>query len=210
MNIIRALPIVLLAAATNASAIDHNGASPATHMEIKDASQTIVCFAYDTDAATAPIASDCPEGTYTEQLFNDGWDQIGERSVVIGDSPPETALMPTRVERTCEWDEGDFRDAFSDADQGDNVYAFCTITCPEGVAIDGEARATIPGLSGGDDAILESVSFTEGTGTPSISIFVVSNIPLDVVFDRFSTSSSFDDEGFDDLTYVIEAAAVCL
>lgn len=211
MNIVRVIPIALLAVAGNASAVDHAGASPAAHMEIKDGSGTIVCFAYDTDPAAAPIATGCPEGTYTEQLFDEAWSQTGDRSVVIGAEVPSMAGSPVRVERTCVWDEADFRDTFSGVTQGDNFFPFCSITCPEGVAIDGEAFGSIPRVSGTDDAILEGVSFTQGTGQETITIFVLSDVPLDVVFDRFNLSGDPEnEEGFGNLTYEIEAAAVCL
>ena len=210
MNILRFAPIALLAVAGNASAIDHAGASPAAHMEIKDGSGMIVCFAYDTDPAAAPIATGCPEGTYTEQLFNEEWGQVSEGSVVIGGDTPTMANSPVRVERTCVWDEADLRNEFSGVTQGDNVYPYCSITCPEGVAIDGEAFGSIPDLFGTDDAILEGVSFTQGTGQETIRIFVLSGVPLDVVFDRFSLGGDPEQEGFGNLTYDIEAAAVCL
>lgn len=42
-------------------------------MEVEDGSGDVVCFAYDTDSAAAPIASDCPEGIYSEQLFDETW-----------------------------------------------------------------------------------------------------------------------------------------
>lgn len=208
MDIARFAPIVLLAAAANASAFDHIGASPASHMELKDGSGTVVCFAYDTEPTSEPIATGCPEGAYTEQLFDESWSQVGESSVTVGEDMPVMAGSPMRVERTCVWDNARFRDVFSGVTQGDNFFPFCSITCPEGVAIDGEATASIPDLFGTDFAILEGVSFTVGTGLPTINIFVLSDVPLDVVFERFD---GFDEEGgFGDLTYVIEAAAVCL
>jgi len=148
------------------------------------------------------------EGVFNEQLFDQTWTQLSQRSVSIGsDQPVIAAAGPTRVERSCIWNETDFRNVFTGITQGDNFNPFCSITCPDGVAIDGEASASIPRLAGGDFAIFEGVSFTQGTGQQTMTIFVESSIAVDVVFDRFI---GFDDEGFTNLEYVIEAAAVCL
>ncbi|MFK8081909.1 MAG: hypothetical protein AB8B97_16605 [Granulosicoccus sp.] len=208
MNISKLLPFALIALSSSVYAIDHSGELPAPHMEIKDASGNVVCFAYDTIASAAPIATDCPEGTYTEQLFDSSWQQFSQRSVVIGATAPlPSGLRPTRVESTCVWDETRIRD-LAPLDPGFNSNPFCSVTCPSGVAIDGEASATIPGLSNSDDEILDRLSFTEGTGTSTISIFMETGLAADVIFDNFRINGEISE--FGDLTYVIEAVAVCL
>ncbi|MFK7859461.1 MAG: hypothetical protein AB8B64_11580 [Granulosicoccus sp.] len=213
MNTSRLLPFALIILTSSAYATDHSGASPAAHMQLKDSAGNVVCFAYDTDEATAPIATACPEGTYTEQLFDSTWAQTGQRSVVIGNTtapttPTTNTLRPTRVERTCVWDENRIRSTFGSAEGAENRFPTCTITCPAGVAIDGEARATIPGFFGSDDEFSDGLTFTEGTGTETITIHMDTTLAVDVVFDRFRINGSISE--FGDLTYVIDAAAVCL
>ena len=195
-----ALPALLLAIGGSASAAEHAGAAPATHMQLKDGDGAIVCFDYDTDADTAPIATGCPDGTYTEQLFDAAWNQIGEGSVTIGGDASGMVRSPTRVERTCT--EGDFFGEFSGGTQGDNIDPYCRVTCPEGVVIDAEAIADT--ATGGrrrrDSRGRELHARHRHAGchrlrrAPSGSTWCTSASP----------------RSFGDLTYVIEAAAVCL
>ncbi|MFK8083472.1 MAG: hypothetical protein AB8B97_24590 [Granulosicoccus sp.] len=202
--------LTFIVLASSANAAEHSGASPASHMQLKDSSGNIACFAYDTDETTDPIARDCPEGTYTEQLFNQDWAQISQRSVVIGSTPPpsNTPLLPIRVEKTCVWDEGRLRDNGNSADAGFINEPWCSITCPAGVAIDGEATATIPGFFGTDDDFIDRVSSTSGTGTPTIRISMDTDLSVVVAFERFEVNQ--ENAPFTGYTYVIEAAAVCL
>ncbi len=76
---------------TSALAATHTGAAPAAHMELKNTSGSVVCYAYDTPASSAPVASNCPSGTYKEQLFNTSWSQIGQRNVTVGAPPPSSS-----------------------------------------------------------------------------------------------------------------------
>ena len=64
-------------------AADHIANQPAAHMELKNRFSEVVCNAYDTDPALPPSVTDCPSGTYSEQLFNSDWEQISERTVVL-------------------------------------------------------------------------------------------------------------------------------
>lgn len=76
----------LAASASPAAAAgqSHTGERNATHMELKNSSGGIVCAAYDTSSSAKPVARNCPNGTFIEQLFNSSWDQIGQRKVTIG------------------------------------------------------------------------------------------------------------------------------
>jgi len=208
MSNCRFAPILLFLFTCSAYAVDHTGSAPAAHMEIKDEFGTIVCFAYSTPPESAPFTTSCPEGLYTEQLFDESWEQISQTTVTISSTPPDLARVPVRIERTCEWNESDIIDVFRGADAGDNFDPYCEITCGVGVAIDGEADGTIPGLIGTDDATLDSLYHTDGTGTDTIRIFVRSGIPAAVLFERFTLNGEPAD--FTGLIYQIDAAAVCL
>jgi len=209
MKISRLLPFALVAMTSSAFAVEHVGSAPASHMEIKDSLGNVVCFAYDTDEGTAPIATGCPEGNHTEQLFDARWAQISQRTVlIVGVTPPTTgSSQPTRVSETCVWDENEIRSTFGTAEGGETEL-YCTVTCPSGVAIYGEARATIPSFVGSDDEFADRLSFTEGAGTESITIYMDTSLALDVVFDRFMVNGVIEE--FGDRIYVIEASAVCL
>ena len=71
----------------------HVGVSNASHMELKGADGAIACSAYGTPANAPPVAAGCPEGTFTEQLFDVNWVVIGQRSVTVG------LRVPPRVPR---------------------------------------------------------------------------------------------------------------
>lgn len=79
----------LFGASSVVSAATHTGTNAATHMQIKNGSGVVQCYVYNTPSTTRPVANGCPTGTYTEQLFNSSWKQIGgNRSVTIGTTPP--------------------------------------------------------------------------------------------------------------------------
>ena len=70
----------------------HVGSQAATHMQLKNASGSIICFIYDTPAHSAPVIERCPFGTYTEQLFDINWMQIAPNlAVEVGASNPPVA-----------------------------------------------------------------------------------------------------------------------
>ena len=66
-------------------AASHTGTAAATHMEIKKG-LVIVCTKYNTSASSRPVANNCPNGTFTEHLFNSSWGKISARTVTIGTS----------------------------------------------------------------------------------------------------------------------------
>lgn len=78
----------VIAISTPASAATHTGAAAASHMELKDGNDTVVCYVHNnTPASSRPVATGCPDGTYKEQLFDADWNQIGgDRFVPVGDS----------------------------------------------------------------------------------------------------------------------------
>ena len=62
----------------------HEGSANAVHMQLKSG-ENIVCFKYGTSDRDRPVASGCPTGTFTEQLFDTNWKQIGgNKSVTVG------------------------------------------------------------------------------------------------------------------------------
>jgi len=73
------------------SSSTHTGSAAATHMQLKNSSGSIVCSAYNTNSRSAPVATNCPNGTFTEQLFNSNWRQIGGSiDVTIGGTSSDT------------------------------------------------------------------------------------------------------------------------
>ena len=89
------------ARASAALASSHIGASPATHMELKEmnveghAVGKPVCKAYKTPANTKPVVNECPDGKYKEQLFDEDWLLIHQRNVVVGqlNNPSARSLL---------------------------------------------------------------------------------------------------------------------
>ena len=84
----------------------HTGSAAAAHMQLKNLSTgAIVCKAHDnTPATTRPTAHNCPSGTWTEQLFDVNWGQIGKnKTVTVGSTttpdpvnPPNSGEAPLR------------------------------------------------------------------------------------------------------------------
>lgn len=78
------------AAATSSATSSHTGASPAVHIELKELNSKghavgrPVCKAYGTPADTRPEVTNCPEGKYKEQLFDENWTLTGQRDIVVG------------------------------------------------------------------------------------------------------------------------------
>ena len=76
----------------------YTGSAPAVHMQLKNASGDIMCKVYDTPATTKPVATGCPNGTWTEQLFDGAWKQIGtNKPAVVGTTTPPTSSTYTRI-----------------------------------------------------------------------------------------------------------------
>ncbi len=80
-----ALGLVGAAEPASASGV-HTAGHSATHMEIKNHRGLVVCAIYDTHELSRPTAWNCPAGTYIEQLFDQRWRQIGQRTVTISRS----------------------------------------------------------------------------------------------------------------------------
>lgn len=71
------------------------GSMPALNMVLKDASGNVVCRVRDNPTPTArPIATDCPDGLFVEQLFDGRGGQVGI------DRPVHINAMFTRYEDT--------------------------------------------------------------------------------------------------------------
>jgi len=69
----------------NEGTSNYTGSGNATHMQIKNNNGLILCEKLNTSASAPPVASNCPNGTYIEQLFDASWRQIGgNRMVTIG------------------------------------------------------------------------------------------------------------------------------
>ena len=79
---------------TSLYAANHTATAPATHMQLKDNDGIVVCSSYNNSANSLPMATGCPIGSLTEQLFNvrsDGrWVQI---------RPSETVRVREEVAR---------------------------------------------------------------------------------------------------------------
>ena len=78
----------------------HTGAAPAVHMQLKDNEGAIVCKVYNTPASIPPTAENCPSGSWTEQLFDENWQQIGpNKTVTVGGptAPPPSSSTYKRV-----------------------------------------------------------------------------------------------------------------
>ena len=76
----------------------YTGSAPAVHMQLKTpGTNTIICQVSNTPANTKPVATGCPEGSYTEQLFDAAWKQIGTNKTVTvsGTTPPTTSRTYT-------------------------------------------------------------------------------------------------------------------
>lgn len=74
----------VIVTSTSVSAANHTGSAGATHMQLKK-NGSVVCSKYNTSASSRPIATGCPDGTFTEQLFNSSWSQIGgNKTVTVG------------------------------------------------------------------------------------------------------------------------------
>ena len=87
-------------------------------MQFKDAAGMIVCSVYNTPEDAKPVAQKCPVGTWTEQLFDDQWNQLPserEVTVVSSDSTQPSdgmvsgidAIEITQTSARIAWDAGE-------------------------------------------------------------------------------------------------------
>jgi len=70
-------------AVTPISGGSHEGTSPAPHMQLRDSNQNVVCSVYNTNPRTAPVATGCPNGTYTQLLWDSNWRELPRRTVTV-------------------------------------------------------------------------------------------------------------------------------
>ena len=79
----------------------YTGSAAAVHMELKQ-NGVVKCKIYNTPATTKPVVTNCPNGTYVEQLFDANWKQVGtNKTVVVGPTtnpgtPPNPGEAPLR------------------------------------------------------------------------------------------------------------------
>jgi len=97
MKMIHLALTFLFVVANSVFAIDYTASALATHMEITDKFGIVVCSAYATSADSAPVARDCPAGTYTEQLFDDAWNQLSRRQISIIEPTTVAPKIPMRL-----------------------------------------------------------------------------------------------------------------
>ena len=88
------VPSVMDEPLATAATSSHTGAAPAVHMELKKNGE-IICKAYNTPADTKPVVTNCPNGTYIEQLFDANWKQIGtNKDVIVGSTSNPGPVTP--------------------------------------------------------------------------------------------------------------------
>ena len=82
-------------AGAQAGSNSHTATQPASHMQLRDGNNTVVCFVYgDRTPESPPVATGCPDGTFTQLLWDADWVEITPRRTVTVGSPGEPEPEP--------------------------------------------------------------------------------------------------------------------